>query len=227
MESPADERRHESPLPRGRHGLPAALVVANQRERIIAALAAVCVSKGYRAATVEDIIARAGVSRRTFYDLFSGKQDCFLVAFDLLSDQLFSAVDVAYRNSEGNPWAVRLDAALRALLGLLAAEPEFARLVMVEVLVAGDTARQRRDGLLVRFEDLLAPAAELLPLADADRRLVGRAVIGGLTEALYARIAAGATLQLPELRGELLYCLLVPYVGHARAAAARLASSAC
>ncbi|MBV9166786.1 MAG: helix-turn-helix transcriptional regulator, partial [Solirubrobacterales bacterium] len=77
MSAHSAKRRRDRHLPRGRHNLTRAFVASNQRERIIDALAAVCARKGYRATTVEDVIAEAGVSRRTFYDLFTSKQQCF------------------------------------------------------------------------------------------------------------------------------------------------------
>ena len=206
-------------LPRGRHGLPRAFVVSNQRERIIDALAVVCAAKGYSAATVEDVIAQAGVSRRTFYDLFSSKQECFLVAYELVMDRVVRAVERSYA-SEDCEWPQRMTRLLRTLLSQLAAEPELARLVMVDVLAAGQAALERRDAALRRFEVFFNAGAMELPLPDQERRLLARAVIGGLAEALYNRIATGETDRLPDAGPDLLYCMLVPYLGHNRARAA-------
>jgi AcrR family transcriptional regulator len=205
-------------LPRGRHGLSRAFVVSNQRERIITALAEVCAAKGYGAVTVEDIIGRAGVSRRTFYDLFSDKQDCFLLAYDAVVDRVFRSVDAAYRASE-LPWPERVAAGLSALLDAFASEPAVARLVMVEVLAAGRRAVERRDEMLRRFEVFFTTGTHALPVSEAERALIARAVVGGISEALYTRIITGETERLPQSAPELLYCALVPYLGHAQAAA--------
>ena len=213
------KRRGVGQLPRGRHGLPRAFVVSNQRERIIDALAAVCAAKGYSAATVEDVIAQAGVSRRTFYDLFASKQECFLVAYELVMDRVVRAVEHSYA-SEDCAWPQRMSRLLQSLLSQLAAEPELARLVMVDVLAAGQAALERRDVALRRFEIFFDAGAISLPLSDHERRLLARGVIGGLAEALYNRIAAGETDKLPHAGPDLLYCMLVPYLGHNRARAA-------
>src|ERR687887_1541556 len=69
------------PLPRGPHGLPRDVVVKSQRSRMLGALVEVVAEKGYAATTVADIIARAGVSRTTFYQQFKDKEDCFLQAY--------------------------------------------------------------------------------------------------------------------------------------------------
>lgn len=213
------KRRGAGQLPRGRHSLPRAFVVSNQRERIIDALAVVCATKGYAAATVEDIIAQAGVSRRTFYDLFSSKQECFLVAFELVMDRVLAVVERAYA-SENGEWPQRMSRVLRTLLHQLAAEPELARLVMVEVLAAGQAALERRDAALRRFEVFFTAGATAVPLAGQEQRLLARAMIGGLAETLYNRIAAGETDRLADAGPDLLYCMLVPYLGHDRALAA-------
>lgn len=215
-------RRRDRHLPRGRHNLPRALVVSNQRERIIDALATVCARKGYRATTVEDVIAEAGVSRRTFYDLFASKQQCFLVAYEVQMERVLDAVERAYRACEGS-WSECMASALRTLLALFIAEPDCARLLMVEVLAAGRPALECRDAALSRFAGLFEPGTEGLPLAAADREMVARAVIGGVVGALYSRIAAGQSDRLVEIGADLIYCTLVPYLGHKEAMAASAA----
>jgi AcrR family transcriptional regulator len=207
-------------LPRGRHGLPRAFVIKNQRDRIFASLAAVCAAKGYPNVTVQDITEHAGVSRRTFYDLFSDKEACFLAAYDLVVKRLLVEVNSAY--SKGNlPWSERIAAALQALVRLYMAEPDFARLITVDVFGAGHVALAHRDAALRQFAVFFEPGAAGLPVATTDRHLLVQAVIGGLYEILYAQIMEGKTDRLPELLPELLYCVLVPYLGHAQAAVAR------
>lgn len=213
MPATPDERRI---LPRGRHGLSRAFVISNQRERIIESIAHVCALKGYQATTVEDIIADAGVSRRTFYDLFKDKHHCFVCAYELVIERVFDAVDAAYWAGE-RAWPERIASGLTALLELFAAEPVFARLVIVEVLAAGREALERRDASLKRFATLFAPARAGLPSELAEQQLLARAVVGGLSEMLYGRILSGATMRLRDVGPEFVYCALVPYVGHAQA----------
>src|SRR3954468_6998447 len=91
--------RSASQLPKGRHGLSRAFIVHNQRERLLDAIANVVAQKGYAATRVGDITQHAGVSRKTFYELFSDKEDCFLAAYDaitaLLMERMQRAVDAA------------------------------------------------------------------------------------------------------------------------------------
>jgi AcrR family transcriptional regulator len=214
MPAPPHRFRSASPnLPRGRHGLPRAFVVTNQRERLIDAIAEAGVAKGYALVTVKDITDRAGVSRRTFYDLFADKEECFLAAYDTVVERTFANLQAAF--AQGGPlWPQRVKAVLEALAELCVAEPAFAHLTMVDVLAAGRPALERRDAVLRRFALFLEPGRTGLPALIAADDLLPQAVIGGLYEALYARIHAGQTVELPDLVPELLYCMLVPFLGH-------------
>src|SRR5438105_13490444 len=82
-------------LPRGRHGLTRGAVVAHQRLRLLRAVPAAVRAKGYLALTVEDICAHAGVSRRTFYENFRDKEDCFITSYRQHNDELIAAVAAA------------------------------------------------------------------------------------------------------------------------------------
>jgi AcrR family transcriptional regulator len=207
------------PLPRGRHGLPRAFVVENQRERIFYSLAVVCVARSYGDVTVRDIIEHAGVSRRTFYDLFHDKEACFIAAYDAVIARLLRAVSAAYSEGE-RPWAKRIATAVQAVIEQFVAEPERARLVIVEVLAAGRIALEHRDAALGRFATFFEPGQASLPGEMAGKETLTQAVIGGLYEALYTAIVEDQTDQLPALVPDLLYCVLVPYLGHGAAIAA-------
>jgi AcrR family transcriptional regulator len=96
-------------LPRGRHGLPHAFIVTNQRRRLLEGIAAACAVKSYPAVTIKDITDAARVSRRTFYDLFSDKEACFLAAYDASIEVTFMALSNAYA-SEARSWPARVGA---------------------------------------------------------------------------------------------------------------------
>lgn len=75
LEVPGDEDPHLSQLPPGRHGLPRDFVVENQRRRLIVGAARAIYENGYAGATIADIVKFAAVSRRTFYEHFTGVDD--------------------------------------------------------------------------------------------------------------------------------------------------------
>jgi AcrR family transcriptional regulator len=94
--------------------LPREHVSEIQRLRILGAMGEVAAERGGGAVTVAHIVARAGVSRRTFYDLFEDRQACFLAAFEEALSQAARTVIPAYRGS--GSWRERTRAALWALL---------------------------------------------------------------------------------------------------------------
>jgi AcrR family transcriptional regulator len=204
-------------IPGGRHGLAPEAVAESQRARLLAAIADEVSEHGYAETNIADVIARAGVSRKTFYQQFDGKDDCFAVAYGEEMDRLLQLTLSAFE-AEGPPWARRLRGALTALCAALAGNPELARLCFVEGLDAGPlTAERRRDalrGLLPLFEAAPSDALGDSPFGESLR--IGR--IGDLAEMLHQEIAAGAGPTLPRLVPELTYLMALPFLGPERAA---------
>lgn len=148
----------EASLPRGRHGLTREEVERHQRVRVLAAVAATMAERGYTATTVADVIAAAGVSRETFYQLFDNKLDAFMAAFDLVADVVTDALEPS-----GAPGTVEapeetLQRLIGAYLDLIAAAPEWARLFLVEVAAAGPDALVRRMEIQERIVGAIASA---------------------------------------------------------------------
>lgn len=141
-------------LPRGRHAAAREVVLASQRGRLLEAMAGCVAEQGYAATTVAHVIARAGVSRKTFYEHFADKHACFLAAwevgFELLLSQVVQAV------ADAGSWREQLSAGSEAFLEVLAAEPDFARSFLIEVLSAGEDALERRAEIHRRFADVIA-----------------------------------------------------------------------
>ncbi|MGI8558445.1 MAG: TetR/AcrR family transcriptional regulator [Solirubrobacteraceae bacterium] len=131
-------------LPSGRHGLTREDVAGSQRGRILAAMMSAAREKGYAVATVGDIVERAGVSRRTFYEHFADKPDCFLAAYTAGTEVLLAGMREAVRAVDQANWRVWARASVESYLELLEAEPDFAWALHVEVFAAGPTAQARR-----------------------------------------------------------------------------------
>src|ERR687890_2263309 len=98
-------------LPRGRHSLPREAVTESQRGRIYQAMIEVVSERGYPETRVVDVIGVAGVSRKTFYELFESKEDCFLAAYDVLLGNLLGDTAEGFESKPGAPWAERVAAA--------------------------------------------------------------------------------------------------------------------
>jgi AcrR family transcriptional regulator len=207
--------RHAGQIPGGRHGLPREAVAESQRRRLLDAMTAVAAERGYHETGIAEVIAAAGVSRRTFYEQFAGKDECFAAAYGEQIDRLLAIAMSAFAGD--GSWPTRLRAALTALCGALAADPVAARVCFVEALDAGPVTSERRRealrGLLPLFEDAPGDALEVLSFADS--LAIGR--LGDLSEVLRAEIAADATATLPRLVPELAYMLVLPFLGPERA----------
>jgi AcrR family transcriptional regulator len=204
-------------LPSGRHGLPRAYVVRSQRERMLEAMVRVAAAKGYEATTVSDVIEVAGVSRATFYEMFDDKSDCFLEAYDAVIDVLVAHVTSAFESAAGEAWPERIAAGLGALVELLAAEADIARMAMVEVTAAGDDARARYRSALARFTPFLEEGREYSRQGEELPPDTARFAIGGATSMIFDEIRAGRGPELGRILPDLLFAVLMPYLGPERA----------
>jgi AcrR family transcriptional regulator len=205
-------------LPPGRHGLPREFVVHNQRERLIAGLAEAIAENGYSGTTIAHITRHAAVSRRTFYEHFSSKDECFVAAYDTVMAELRERVSTGFESAEDWPHAVR--AGIGAMLEFLAAEPHLARLCMVEALVAGPVVVERYDAAIQSFvpyfkEGREGRAPEVLSRLSPTTE---EALVGGMVSLISRRIIAGKAEELEELLPDLVEFILTPYLGSAEAA---------
>jgi AcrR family transcriptional regulator len=146
-------------LPRGSHGLDRRLVVASQRARLLEAVGRAVAEKGYADTRIDDIVRGAGVSKKTFYEHFADKEDCFLAAYEASAEELFERVRDAQGAPEGD-WLERTRAGIVAYLRWLAAEPALARVFLIEVGAAGPRAAESRERLRDRYAELLAQLQE-------------------------------------------------------------------
>jgi len=200
-------------LPRGRHGLPRELIARSQRERLLAAVVRTTAANGCEATTVADILEEAGVGRESFYELFEDRQDCMLSAHRVLTDDLAERVEAAYLG-EG-AWAERLRAALDAALRWFAADPAAARFVLIDLAPLGTPFRARFHDEFRRFLSLLGEGPEGPPRAQAPR--AGILALSAAVAGIHEEVAHGRTERLPEKLPQLLYEVLVPFLGEAGA----------
>jgi AcrR family transcriptional regulator len=207
-------------LPGGRHGLSREEVLRSQRERLLEATVAATVEKGYKAMTVADIIREAGVSRRTFYEMFTDKEDAFLASYDAIIDILVHEVERAYREQEGT-WPDRVRAGVGALANLLAANAAIARMAMVEVTTASPVARQRYRDALTRFTPFLDEGRGFSEFAARLPVNTSRFAIGSVAALLFDEVHAGRASQLPKIIPDLVFAVLLPFLGRDVAVAER------
>jgi AcrR family transcriptional regulator len=206
-------------LPRGRHGLPREAVADSQRGRMLDAMIEVVAARGYAETRVVDVIGVAGVSRKTFYELFDSKEDCFLAAYDILFGRLLGEAEAGYGALGGSPWPERVRVGMGAVLEHLATHPDEARFALVEVLSAGPRALARRDAALRQFTGFIeAGRAECAVDLPGSTSLT---IAGGIAELLYSEVLHGAGAALPSRLPELVFLVVLPFLGPDRAGAER------
>ncbi|MEX1141466.1 MAG: TetR/AcrR family transcriptional regulator [Thermoleophilaceae bacterium] len=171
-----------------------------QRDRLCDAVVEAVADNGYRATTVREVLTRAKISRRTFYELYAGLDDCFVNAYEQAADDALTTV-AAGCASAGSPER-RVEAGLRALLDSYAREPQLARACVVEVLAAGDAVRVCREETMRRLAVLLAEALEGRRAGERSSYLRARVLAGGIHELIYDSVARGDFDRLPDLAGE-------------------------
>ena len=187
----------------------------SRRDLILAAMIRVVGSKGYKATSVADVIEEAGTSRTTFYKHFEDKHECFLAAYERLVEQVFGEV---VANCDGEqPWLDRMRTGLATIVDLFAVDPTLARTAVVEVAAAGADARQLHWNAVARFTEFLEAGRELTggrELPD-NIALMSAGAVSGL---IFDEVLAGRTERLPAMLPDLLFAMLVPYIGPRAAA---------
>ncbi len=204
------------PLPAGRHGFSREQVAHNQRERLIAGLATAVAEKGYRAVTITDITKQARVSRRVFYENFEGKEECFVAAFEVVVGHIRELTIEAVAPVER--WPQRAIVAAQTVLAFFAAEPDLARLCLVESQAAGPAVS-------ARFHEAVHEVVPYLEQGRGERRnerelppTTEESTIGALVLLTSRKVAAGEAGQLEDLLPEIAEFILSPYLGAEKAA---------
>lgn len=174
----------------GPHGLSREQVTESQRERIFAAMRDTVAERGYESASIRDVVTRAGVSRRTFYELYDSRDACFVEVLDALGERLLDRVAAASR-ANGRAG----DGPGDAVDGLVSAcfeDPAAVRTCFVEALAGSAEARARRAALIERLVRELEPAAEHRPGGRAQAAVAARAAVGAVLGLAAGRIERSA-----------------------------------
>lgn len=208
------ERARSAP-PRPPDGLKRGHVAEMQRARLLAAAGQVACEHGAGDVTVAQIVQRAGVSRRTFYELFTDCEDCVLAALAGALERAQLRVLPAWRS--GSPWVDRLRDCLIELLWLFDEEPVLARLLIVESLGAGRRVLEQRSRVLDALVDAVCQGQAPTLTDGYATRLQAEGAMGGVLAVLHTRISQPADGQLVQLAGPLMGMLVLPHRGAAAA----------
>jgi AcrR family transcriptional regulator len=189
-------------------------VVEVQRARVVAGMVEVACEHGVGSVAVAHVVERAGVSRRTFYELFENREACFLAAFEDCLRRAGEHVLPAFR--QDGHWVARVRSSLVALLEFLDLEPVVGRLLIVASLGGGVEVRERRRGVLAQINAFLDRGREQSRSEkESLPSLTVEGVVGGVLSILHARLSEPeeAPGSLLELTGPLMSMIVLPYLG--------------
>lgn len=181
-----------------------ALTVDSHRARLLEGFAAAVSAHGYAEVTIADIVRHAKVSKRTFYEHFDDKEQCFLATYVAATDIVLASVAAAFEASEKLTWPEQLDAAIDAYVTALELHPALTRACLVEIHAAGPRALERRREVHGAFAKMLRSFTTRTRKKHPDVQPIteemATAVVGGINELLVVQVERGPQNRLPTLR---------------------------
>jgi len=195
----------------GPHGLARGEVGEIQRGRMLAAAVEAVQAVGYARMTVAQVIGRARVSRKTFYDVFADREDCFLAAFEQAVSEATLLAREAYEREPG--WREGVRSALARLLMFMDEEPGLAKLCVVEALAAGEKVLERRAAVLDELAQVLDRGRFLTSTSREPPALTAEGVVGGVFAVLHTRLLQEDEKPLTDLLPPLMSMIVLSYLG--------------
>jgi AcrR family transcriptional regulator len=206
----------EAGQPTARGGSARSRVAEIQCARMIAAMADLAWEQGVSQVTVSHVVARSGVSRRTFYELFDDREDCFLAAFEEAVARAAERVVPAF--TAATSWREQVRGGLGALLEFVDDEPGLSVLCIVDALGAGPRALTRRAAVVQTLIDAVDEGRGVRKGGAQPTRLVSEGVVGAVLALLHARLSERRLPLTSELLSPLMGIVVLPYLGAAAAA---------
>jgi AcrR family transcriptional regulator len=190
-------------------------VVDIQRSRILTAMVETVAEHGAANVTVAHVVERAGISRRTFYEIFSDRDDCLLAAFDDAIQRVAGGVVPAYQ--QPGKWRERIRAGLIEFLSFLDDDPGTGRLVVVETLGAGPRALERRGNILAQIIGAVDEGRSEAKGGSEPPPLTAEGIAGAVLAVIHGWMVERRAGRLIELTGPLMSMIVLPYLGPAAA----------
>jgi AcrR family transcriptional regulator len=190
-------------------------VTGIQRARILTAMVEECAERGAANVSVAHVVARAGVSRRTFYEIFEDREDCFLATFDEAILRASRCVLDSYDPAAG--WAERVRRSLIALLSFLEVERDAGMLLVVGSMGVGAGTLERRRRVLTQMMSLVDEGREQRAASSELPPLTVEGIVGGVLSVLHSRLLEDDPQPFVELTGPLMSMIVLPYLGIAAA----------
>ena len=182
----------------------------HQRARLHAAMIEACARYGYTEATVREIAALAGVSKKTLYKHFPSKEACFLSTYDLVIRDAVARISAAYKGepSHERDWAAGLCRAFEAFVAELVERPKPSRLALVDVLLIGPPAQEPIERAQKHFVWMIARSLAQAPDPVSLPPFLIRSLTDGIWFVASTRLLEGKPATISESGRELLDWIL-------------------
>lgn len=204
-------------LPRGRNALDRETVAASQQERLLEAICELTVHEGFGAITVNQLIARAGVAKPTFYEHFESKEACLFMWVDREIERLIEEIGVAVQPESTTEDRVRMG--VTAVVEFMAADEDRARVLLLECFAAGRTVQRRIDAAYEQLAQLYQALREEWRVDHPEdppmSRVRARAIVGAIKEPLAGAIRDGRAEDSLLIRDEIIDVVTLLATGHA------------
>lgn len=209
----------------GPGGLPRGQVIEIQRSRMLTAAVQAVEEVGYARMTVVQVIGRAKVSRKTFYEVFLDREDCFLAVFEHTIAQVRELLVEAYAQEPG--WREGLRAGMARLLRFMDEEPGLARLCVIEALGGGSRVLKSRARVLGELAQAIDRGRTVSSSSSTREppEVTAEGVVGAIFAVLHTRLLEQRSEPLIDLLGPLMSMVVLPYLG-ARTASREMARPA-
>jgi AcrR family transcriptional regulator len=181
-----------------------------QRTQILDAVVQVVGERGARNTSVERVVERAGVSRRTFYQQFSSLEECLVAVVEDAGARAVALAARAFEEERHRPWQDGMRAALAAVLGMFDAQPDLARVCMVEAFAAGSLVREHREGISTVFRELVV--ARIEDQVTHPSSLAPEGTLASVMGIVSTRIVEREQAPLIEMIGPLMGVIVGPFM---------------
>jgi AcrR family transcriptional regulator len=185
---------------------------ADQRRRILHAVGELVSEQGYSDVTVDMIVKRAHVSYKTYYQRFSGKEECFIALFD----SVVRSTERTIRDrldAEPLPWSEQVPLALRTLVEQVLINPILARVILVDSPTIGPAIREHYEQAVKAFGPLFRAGREFNSRGEDLPATVEDTLAGSVFWSIYQRLVVGEADRLPEFLPEMIEVVLRTYLG--------------
>lgn len=166
------------------------------RDRLMRAMAESLIEKGYAKTVVADVVKRARVSRRTFYEEFADRGECLLATCERSTEVARELIDAAADPSLS--WEDQVEAAINAYFAFLTVSPRLTHAMLFEIYALGERGLERHRAISDRFTQQVLELANRARESGAQIREVSYATASAIVGAIYQLLQL-MTLEPPKI----------------------------